>query len=206
MCYNGKNFCYLLGCEICLNLDDQNLHCIKRKDGVKGHQRCHNKPFYSPRGRIGRMRYLEYNTILNVSIYMVAIVIASIAALMFRILGDRLLLYIMLGVLSLAVFVGYIYLTFVLAIRRLNDIGLSGWMSLLLPIISSLFVLYLAFVPGDDGENDYGMPAAPPTKGIKILALLGPLIVIFVFFLLPAVVIPAYQDYTEYQKQVQDYP
>lgn len=170
------------------------------------HQRYHNKPFYSPNGRIGRMRYLAYNTVLNVSICIVTIIIALIASFMFGILGNHLLPYIVLGVLSLATFVGYSYITFVLAIRRLNDIGLSGWISLLLPILSSLFVLYLAFMPGADGENDYGMPAPPPTTRIKILALLGPLIVIFMFVLLPAVIIPTYQDYTKYQKQTQVYP
>ena len=42
--------------------------------------------------------------------------------------------------------------------RRLHDLDLSGWYQLIfyLPVIGQLFMLYVIFVPGTNGHNQYG--------------------------------------------------
>ena len=51
-----------------------------------------------------------------------------------------------------------------LIIRRLHDLNKSGWFSLLLfvPIIDFFFGLYLLFVKGTDGPNEYGPDPLQP--------------------------------------------
>jgi len=62
---------------------------------------------------------------------------------------------------------GYIYLAYVLAtflpalavgVRRLHDVGKSGWFFFiaLIPLIGSIWLLVLFCSAGDYGENDYG--------------------------------------------------
>lgn len=45
------------------------------------------------------------------------------------------------------------------SVRRLHDIGKSGWFYLimLIPIIGAIWILILACADGDTGENEYGM-------------------------------------------------
>jgi len=63
---------------------------------------------------------------------------------------------------------GYIYLLYLLAvlipgiavcIRRLHDIGKSGWMILigLIPIIGIIWLLVLMVMDSTPGENQYGL-------------------------------------------------
>lgn len=44
------------------------------------------------------------------------------------------------------------------AVRRLHDVGKSGWMILIamIPIVGSIWLLVLMVTPGDAGENKYG--------------------------------------------------
>ena len=64
--------------------------------------------------------------------------------------------------------IGPIYMLYVLAmllpslavsVRRLHDIGKSGWMVLisLIPIIGSIWLLILFVTDGQVGENEYGL-------------------------------------------------
>ncbi len=45
------------------------------------------------------------------------------------------------------------------AVRRLHDVGKSGWyyFFVLIPLIGPLYLIYL-FVKASDGENQYGLP------------------------------------------------
>lgn len=44
------------------------------------------------------------------------------------------------------------------AVRRLHDVGKSGWFYFicLIPIVGGIWLLVLFFTEGDQGENDYG--------------------------------------------------
>ena len=48
--------------------------------------------------------------------------------------------------------------SYMLMIRRLHDIGLSGWFVLLalIPLVSLGFILYILFKQGTEGDNAYG--------------------------------------------------
>ena len=50
-----------------------------------------------------------------------------------------------------------------LVVRRLHDLGMSGWMSFvaLVPVIGTIYLIYLFVQEGDIGENAYG---AVPTN------------------------------------------
>ncbi len=50
-------------------------------------------------------------------------------------------------------------------IRRLHDVGKSGWMMLvsLIPIVGAIWILILEIKVGDPNENEYG-PAVSATK------------------------------------------
>lgn len=52
-----------------------------------------------------------------------------------------------------------------LMIRRLHDLNKTGWLCLimLIPVINTLFGIYLLFAPGTVGYNDYG---ADPVEGV----------------------------------------
>ena len=80
--------------------------------------------------------------------------------------------------------------------RRLNDMGKSGWMGLLMliPLVNIIFAFWLLLGRGDEGANEYGPAPAPNSTGVIVLACLLP--VIMIIGILAAVSLPAYQDYT----------
>lgn len=62
---------------------------------------------------------------------------------------------------------GPLYLVYALAtlipglavtVRRLHDVGKSGWYFLFgfIPLVGGLILLYFAIMPGDPGHNEYG--------------------------------------------------
>lgn len=50
------------------------------------------------------------------------------------------------------------YFNMVFTVKRLHDLNLTGWLSLLwfIPIVSFFFCLYIMFVKGTEGRNLYG--------------------------------------------------
>ncbi len=60
------------------------------------------------------------------------------------------------------------------AIKRLHDIGHSGWFFLisLIPLVGIFFNLYYALRPGQDDDNHYGAPRAA-TQADKVLGFIG---------------------------------
>lgn len=62
------------------------------------------------------------------------------------------------GILSGIYTLGIIIPSIAIGVRRLHDIGKSGWMLLivLIPLIGALWLLYLYVLEGNSGENAYG--------------------------------------------------
>jgi len=138
-------------------------------------------------GRIGRVRYLAY----SIGVSMVVMLIAGVFSGLSALLGDT-------GALigGLVLGIAYIFMivyAFMIAIQRSHDFNSSGWMSLLvlIPLVSLIFL----FIPGTQGENNYGPPPPPNSVGNIILALLLPIIAII--GILAAIAIPAYQGYVQ---------
>lgn len=154
---------------------------------------------YQPRfltfnGRIGRIRYLAYNFLINFVLMFVVGMVAAIA-IPSIVTPDRAV------DLPVALFVMLLYLPpvvvmFMLAKRRLNDLNHSGWLSLLMliPLVNALLMVYLVFWPGSAGINDYGPPATPNSVGLIIMGLLFPIAIVG---MLAAIVIPVYQSAVE---------
>jgi uncharacterized membrane protein YhaH (DUF805 family)/Tfp pilus assembly protein PilE len=138
---------------------------------------------FSPRGRLGRLRYVGYSTGLSLLIgFVLAIALAASAA------ADP-TLAIVVGV---AGYLAILIIQILLTIQRAHDMNTTGWLSLI--IFVPLAALIFWFVPGTRGENQYGKPPPPNTAGVVILACLLPLVAIG--GMLAAIAIPAYQDYT----------
>lgn len=52
---------------------------------------------------------------------------------------------------------------FALAVKRLHDLGVTGWLALIIlfPTINWIFLLALAFVPSKQETNEWGPPPFP---------------------------------------------
>ncbi|NHZ89979.1 DUF805 domain-containing protein [Massilia sp. CCM 8733] len=115
-------------------------------------------PMLAMRGRIGRMRYLVYGTVVPM--------LALLAALgLFMLLPSDSpigFLIIMATPLSVAMLV---------AQRRLYDLGrAAGWSTLLLvPVLNIGLAIYLLFAPGDSGRNRFG-PAPEPNPAEVVMS------------------------------------
>ena len=138
---------------------------------------------FSPRGRIGRVRYIGYSTGLSMLVLLVAGMAAGVAGM--ASVGAA----VIVGVLG---YVAALAVQFLLSIQRSHDMNVTGWLSLIALIPFGLLVFWI--VPGTRGENDYGKPPPPNTAGAIVLACLLPFV--FIGGIMAAVAIPAYQDYT----------
>jgi len=150
---------------------------------------------FSLSGRIGRVRYLAYGIGAGLLMLPLAVLLMGVgfltgaAAGPDAAAGGGLLGVLLLYGLSFAI-------TLVLARRRLNDMGKTGWLGLLMlvPLVNVIVGLWLLFGPGDAQANEYGPAPAPNTTGVLILAWVLP--VIFVLGIIAAIAIPAYSGYT----------
>ena len=85
-------------------------------------------------------------------------------------------------------------------IRRLHDIDMAGWWSLLilLPLVNIIFGLYLMFKSGTPGANNFGPPRE--TKGWETaLAWIGIILMGLgvVGGIIAAIAIPQYQQFLQ---------
>ncbi len=115
---------------------------------------------WSLKGRIGRLRYVAY----SFGLYLALLVPAG------------LLLYLASGApggmrwMNAVSLFAMAAVGIVTSIRRLNDLGHSGWWSLLilLPFINILFWLWLALAPGKADENRFGPAPGPNSILVKV--------------------------------------
>ncbi|MCO7223957.1 DUF805 domain-containing protein [Pleionea sp. CnH1-48] len=127
--------------------------------------------------RIGRVRYLAYS--FGATALVAIVFMATIIALGGGIDGINPKSYIGASAVISCVF---IFISFIMMIRRLNDLGYSGWLSLLMfmPLINLAFAIYLMFFPGSKGANQYGKKPEHNTASIWIVGVLAPVIVFIV--------------------------
>lgn len=158
--------------------------------------------YYTPKvfsfsGRIGRLRFLAYSVVWSLAIWGVLFVLSFVVGMITTVLGPLAAtgLFVALGFL---VYVLILIPIFVLAVRRLNDMNQSGWLSLLILLfpLYPIFWLVLVFTPGTKGANRYGPEPVENSVAVIIGAFAMPLGSAFVIGIMAAVAIPAYQDYT----------
>ena len=145
------------------------------------------------RGRIGRVRYLAYTFGLSLLLGLAMIALMGVLAM----------ISVELMMLGFVMYIPLLGATLVVAARRLNDLGHSGWLSLLtlVPVLNFFFGLWLIFGAGNAGPNQYGLPPSKNTNAIVWLACILP--IVFIVGISAAVAIPAYQDYVNRAKAAQ---
>jgi uncharacterized membrane protein YhaH (DUF805 family) len=130
---------------------------------------------FSTSGRIGRVRYIAY----GLGIY-----------ILFGLLGF--LLSMAIGQAGMWVaWLAIMVVGFMLTIQRCHDFNATGWLSLLvlIPLVNLIFW----FIPGTDGENNYGAKTPPNGVLVIIAAFIVPIVAIV--GIIAAVSLPAYQEY-----------
>jgi uncharacterized membrane protein YhaH (DUF805 family) len=161
-----------------------------------------NEPYqpslFTISGRIGRLRYLAYSF---TSMILCMIIFGILAGVFFAAMASKNTAFTAVG--AILMLLGYIPLVavgFILARRRFNDTGNTGWLSLLMfvPLVGLLVWFYLALAPGTDGGNSYGPPPGPNNALIVVGALMLP--VVIVLGILAAIAIPAYQGYANKER------
>ena len=156
--------------------------------------------FFAANGRLGRMRYFVYGVGLTMLTYLALAIVGLVASLApggHKQAEASAGVAMLVGFLAIAAMVFLLVMTVIYAVRRLNDINLSGWMVLLMfvPLVNIIIALMLLFVPGSRGANNYGPAPVANSGGVVAgfaLSLLG---LVFYIGIMAAVAIPAYQDY-----------
>ncbi|MDQ1816411.1 DUF805 domain-containing protein [Massilia sp. CCM 9210] len=110
-------------------------------------------------GRIGRVRYLLYVSLLTS--LLIAATMLMVAALMP--IGAP------VSTLALLMLIPLLGMLCVMTRRRLNDLGHSGWWSVLglIPFVNLVAGLWPLLEAGNPGENAYGLP--PPSNGWQLV-------------------------------------
>ncbi|VAW99730.1 hypothetical protein MNBD_GAMMA22-2905 [hydrothermal vent metagenome] len=165
----------------------------------------------SASGRLGRIRYIAYSFGLSfAAMIVIGIAMALFGAGLSMFAGGgeaanagmgigAMVFMLVIGVL----YIGVIVVSIMLVIQRVHDFNASGWLCLLyfVPLVNLVFFLLLIFLPGTDGENQYGLKT-PPNGASTIIVILIALL-IPVMGILAAISIPAYQGYVEAARQAQ---
>lgn len=150
--------------------------------------------FFAFSGRLGRLRFITYGVF---SAFLVMLVGGIGAAILIPVSAE-------FGVLLYAAFmlITTVY-GFSLYIRRLHDLGQSGWWSLLMfvPLLNLALLVYLLFFPGAQGANQFGPRVRANSTGVIVAFLLSIFLGIAYVGMLAAVALPAYQDYVERAQQ-----
>lgn len=136
-----------------------------------GFEKTYDPKIFSMTGRLGRMRYIVYQTLVSWAYLAVAAAVVSVFVLLFGPSGDKSTGMMMaVGFLVLLLYIPLIGIAFVFAKRRLHDLNQTGWMSVLLlvPFVNLVMYLYLMFAPGVKGSNNYGPAPAENQKWVKI--------------------------------------
>ena len=122
-------------------------------------------PFYSPRGRFGRLSYLAW---MMVTAFLFGIVMIPLGTLASAAGGEIGMIFLMFS------YVPLLLLTIVYGVRRLHDMSLSGWLSLLVivPVLNVVFGLVLMLAPGTRAVNRFG-PLRSTRSWEKVVGYIG---------------------------------
>lgn len=138
-------------------------------------------------GRIGRLRYLAWSLVLILACMPVFGIAAGFFAAS-EILGGLLMVIAGIAVAVISIMFG---------VKRLHDIGWSGWLLLitLVPVVGGVFSLLMFIIPGSTEANRFGPPPPPNSTVVKVLALLW--IALIIVGIIAAIALPAYMGYAD---------
>lgn len=135
---------------------------------------------FSPKGRVGRLRYLAYG-------FGIPFLIGVIMGIVAGVVPDIAMPVMLIGYLLMLAY------SFIIGIKRSHDMNWSGW-TVLLTLIPFVALVWI-FKAGTEGANRFGNPPPPNTLAVKIFGFLVPVVVIV--GVVAAIAIPAYQDYVQ---------
>ncbi|WP_230661629.1 DUF805 domain-containing protein [Psychrobacter sp. I-STPA10] len=147
-------------------------------------------------GRIGRLRYLSYQLFIMLSFYLLMGALVFLFGLITQAngSGDNSITTVVLSIIFMPLYIIMaIYSIIIYPKRRLNDLGRSGWLALtmFLPFINIIFILYILFAQGDEGVNQYGTPPRKNSIIHYIAGWIAPfLFLVFIIAILAAMILP----------------
>ena len=114
----------------------------------------------SPRGRFGRLAYLAWYLVLSLAFMLPVMVGAIVFGLLSASPESQGNLMMVAFIIMLIAYVVFFYYIIVITIRRLHDLGQTGWLCLLMlvPLVNLFFMLYIMFAKGTPTNNEFGAP------------------------------------------------
>jgi len=173
---------------------------------------------YQPRflalnGRIGRVRYFAYGMGLALLMYAALIPLLFLTGMSGAMFGDpnaaggvNPIVGAVAGLLMLVLYIAVLVMMIGYTVRRLNDLGKSGWMALLflVPLVNLFLWIYVQFFPGQKEPNQFGPAPVANSGGVIALAVVGVVFaVIGVVGGISLVSSPAYKSYLEQVEKAQ---
>ncbi len=121
--------------------------------------RTDNTSPFSADGRFGRFTFLAWNLLIGLTIGICFLLLFFLIPNTVRAIFTN-TESLGITVVSWAPNLIWFYFYIIFTIKRLHDLNLNGWLSLLnlIPIINIFFGLYLIFSPGTERRNTYGYP------------------------------------------------
>lgn len=112
-------------------------------------------------GRLGRMRFIAWSLVLMLAMAP-AMLFGTLIMQSSMMLGGFLIV-------AMALLVSVVAIQF--SVKRLHDIGWSGWLLLIsfVPVLGSIFQLLILLLPGSKGSNRYGVPPPANSTAIQVL-------------------------------------
>ncbi|MCK5918163.1 MAG: DUF805 domain-containing protein [Cocleimonas sp.] len=151
---------------------------------------------FSAKGRFSRLSFLAWNLILNIIMLIAFAAIAGIAGAASTLLtgtdpNAMVAFYTSgAGLFMIAFMLVSLVITIIFFIRRLHDINMSGWWSILafIPLVNLIFGIYALVKKGVEGPNNFGSTRATPKweKVLGIIALV--LIVLYIVVVIGAII------------------
>ncbi|WP_081403361.1 DUF805 domain-containing protein [Acinetobacter equi] len=121
---------------------------------------------FSPQGRISRATYIAWSLIAAIISLIILLILSSaflsadISSLDLQNSEEISTFLNSVSFIQLPIYIIGYYFLIIFTIKRLHDLNLTGWLSLLLfiPLINFFFGLYLFFAKGNISSNKFGEP------------------------------------------------
>ncbi|MCK5809897.1 MAG: DUF805 domain-containing protein [Cocleimonas sp.] len=153
---------------------------------------------FSAKGRFGRLSYLAWYLLTTIVTFVIAGIVMALTGAATGVLTasdpDAILSFYTsgAGIAVLAVMLASLVINLIFFIRRLHDINMSGWFSLLflIPLVNLIFGIYALAKKGTEGANRFGSTRATPKweKIVGIIALI--ILVLYLIVILAAIIAP----------------